>query len=187
MPSVLALLSMLDISIPYHLSLTWVLMLFHNIIDDWSIASCALKSGVLLEDFSWTQVRQTWSGSDPNWSPLTSNYLRWASTMFCRPQTDWFHPLPWWRHPLWAVDVPAIRQIIINLLIAHPLPLPVLAFILSHIDFCNVILAGFPACTSSACTECCRMVRRWSAGTCSHHRHHANITILTHRICYKLC
>ena len=150
-------------------------MLFHNIMDDWSIASISLKTSVPLEDFSWTQVRSSLSGSDPNWSSLTSNYSTRVWTSVLSKLNRLISSIIW---------VPSSNVSCVCAFILVNCPqfafFTYIACISSSIHnlmhFCNVMLVGLSAFISSACSECCRMVRRWSAGTCSHHWRHADVS-----------
>ena len=83
-------------------------MLFQNIIDNSSFASCTLKTDVLSKHFNWTQISQSLSGLTPNWISLTSNYSTWASTPFRHCRSSRLHLWPAHHCRQSAVNAPAL-------------------------------------------------------------------------------
>ena len=175
---------------------TWVWMLFHNIVDDWSFESSALTTGGLLANFSWTRNPELiWLGSKLKLIDFDYYMSLNISSVVVEP-IDSVHPRQR------AVDATARWQIVISLLF-HLRRLRqfrcmletssrqwfVSAFILSRIDLCNAAPFSLYVCIPSTCTERFSTVRRRSTGASSRHRHHADVTLGAGRHCirHKLC
>ena len=93
-------------------SQTWVLMLFHNTVNDWSFASSTFMDIVQIEDFCWTKIKGSLSGSPLNLSLPTSNNSTWTSTSVLSSMNQLIRPWPGHHPQQWAVDEPARRQIV---------------------------------------------------------------------------
>ena len=160
--------------------------------------SRTLATGAHLEDFNWIKIRRSLSGSTPKnrslptsnnsteisisvpsssnrptpsvicTSSLTASCQCIGTLANCR-QVAFSHPMPT------SVPVDAQSIIAMTRFCIHPITHRLLQ--------CRACWpASLHACTSSACNEGSRAVRRRSASACSHHWNQAVATLVTVRL-----